>query len=192
MRIISGRFGGRSIRTTAGPGYRPATGRVRESLFSILESRGVDWSETRVIDIFAGSGSLGIECLSRGAVQAWFVEKSSKAAALIRRNLKDLGAGRSEFEVIAKDLFTFLASPPQVRFQLAFIDPPYGKDLLKPALDKLLETGLLDDEALICAEVEKSVDLTTMQGTRTVTLELLRDKTYGQTRIYLWKTTRNA
>lgn len=192
MRIISGRFKGRVIRTTSGPGYRPATGRVRESLFSILEARGVAWAETRVIDIFAGSGSLGIECLSRGAVQAWFVEKSPKAAALIRSNLQTLGARRAEYEVVARDLFTFLASPPPVRFQLAFIDPPYGRDLLKPALDRLLETGLLDDEALICAEVEKSVDLTALSGTRAVELTLLRDKTYGQTRIYLWKTTRNA
>ncbi|HKK32802.1 MAG TPA: 16S rRNA (guanine(966)-N(2))-methyltransferase RsmD [Desulfomicrobiaceae bacterium] len=192
MRIISGRFGGRVLRTTSGPGYRPATGRVRESLFSMLEARGICWSETRVIDIFAGSGSLGIECLSRGAPQAWFVEKSPRAAGLIRRNLQELGARSSEYEVVTRDLFTFLASPPSVRFQLAFLDPPYGRNLLKPAVDRLLETGLVNDDALICAEVEKSVEPIIPKETGTVQLELLRDKIYGQTRIYLWKTTRNA
>ena len=68
MRIIAGEYRGRHIRTGEGPGYRPATGKVRESLFSMLESQGVDWGGTRVADIFAGSGSLGMEALSRGAL----------------------------------------------------------------------------------------------------------------------------
>ena len=87
MRIIGGQYKGRSIKTCEGPGYRPATSKVRESIFSMLMARGVDFSEARVVDMFAGSGSLGIECLSRGAPEAWFIEKSNKASALIRKKI---------------------------------------------------------------------------------------------------------
>ena len=89
MRIIAGALKGRRIRTTEGPGYRPATGRVRESVFSMLESLGVDWSACRAADIFAGSGALGIEALSRGAASVLFVELAARAAGLIRTNLEE-------------------------------------------------------------------------------------------------------
>ena len=82
MRIIAGTLKGRRIRTTEGPGYRPATGRVRESVFSMLESLGVDWPACRAADIFAGSGALGIEALSRGAASVLFVESSVKKSTL--------------------------------------------------------------------------------------------------------------
>lgn len=78
MRIVGGQFKGRSIKTGEGPGYRPATMKVRESIFSMLQARGVVFASVRVIDMFAGSGSLGIECLSRGAEDVWFVEKGGR------------------------------------------------------------------------------------------------------------------
>ena len=80
MRIISGSCRGRVLQTVTGPGYRPAMGKVRESLFSMLEARGVVWGAVRFLDVFAGSGSLGFEALSRGAVFADFIEKDRKAA----------------------------------------------------------------------------------------------------------------
>ena len=84
MRIIAGALGGRNLKTVEGPGYRPATAKVREAIFSMLSSRGVVWSGLRVLDLFAGSGGIGIEALSRGAGFAVFVEQNPKAAEIIR------------------------------------------------------------------------------------------------------------
>ena len=86
MRIIAGACRGRTLHTVTGPGYRPAMGRVRESLFSMLEARGVVWGAVRVLDVFAGSGSLGFEALSRGARFADFIEKDHRAAECLRKN----------------------------------------------------------------------------------------------------------
>lgn len=183
MRIIAGEYRGRQIRTTEGPGYRPATGKVRESLFSMLESLGVDWGETRVADIFAGSGSLGIEALSRGAQSAVFVEKAVQAAALIRSNLEALGVERRRCGVVKADALRWLAGG-RGPFELVFIDPPYGKDLLLPTLELLLEHGALAQGGLVCVEVEAGLRF---EDPPRPELLLLRDKLYGQTRICIWR-----
>ena len=91
MRIISGRLGGRRIRTVEGEGYRPAMGKTRESLFSMLTSRGVVWEGARVLDLFAGSGSLAFEAVSRGAALAVLVENSAAAARCLADNIRQLG-----------------------------------------------------------------------------------------------------
>jgi len=185
VRVVGGELKGRSIKTCEGPGYRPATMKVRESVFSMLASRGVDFGSARVIDLFAGSGSLGIECLSRGAPEAWFVEKAPKAAALIRRNLEDLGVSRARAKVMPKDLFAVLAKPPQAPFDLVFIDPPYGKGLLAPALEKALNEGWVAQGGVIVAEVETAVRAP--ETGPLAELELLTDREYGQTRILIWR-----
>jgi 16S rRNA (guanine966-N2)-methyltransferase len=183
VRIIAGEYRGRSIRTTAGPGYRPATGKVRESLFSMLESLGVEWSRTTVADIFAGSGSLGIEALSRGALDAVFVEKAAQAASLIRSNLETLGVERRRCAVVKADALRWLDGG-RGPFGLVFIDPPYGKDLLLPALKLLLGRQGLAPDGLICAEVEAGL---AFDNPPRADLVLLRDKHYGQTRICIWR-----
>ncbi|MCJ2163692.1 MULTISPECIES: 16S rRNA (guanine(966)-N(2))-methyltransferase RsmD [unclassified Pseudodesulfovibrio] len=185
MRIVGGQYKGRRIMTCEGPGYRPATMKVRESIFSMLMARGVDFSQVRVIDMFAGSGSLGIECLSRGAAVAWFVEKSSKAAGLIRKNLADLNVEKHRTMVVSKDLFGVLSKRPDTAFDLVFIDPPYGRDLLVPALEKALENGWIAPGGLILAEVETAI--TAPDTGRIAEMELLTDREYGQTRILLWR-----
>ena len=184
MRIIAGEYRGRQIRTTEGPGYRPATGKVRESLFSMLESLGVDWEQTRVADIFAGSGSLGIEALSRGARDAVFVEKAAQAANLIRSNLEALGLERRRCSVIKTDALRWLGGSGCGPFELVFIDPPYGKDLLLPTLGLLLERGALAQDGIVCAEVEAGLRF---ENPPRQDLLLLRDKLYGQTRICVWR-----
>lgn len=183
MRIIAGEYRGRRIRTTEGPGYRPATGKVRESLFSMLESLGVEWDATRVADIFAGSGSLGIEALSRGALDTVFVEKAAQAAALIRSNLEALGVERGRYSVVKADALRWLDGG-RGPFGLVFIDPPYGKDLLLPALELLLDRQGLAPDGLICAEVEAGL---AFDNPPRPDLVLLRDKLYGQTRICVWR-----
>lgn len=184
MRIISGKFGGRSIKTVTGLGYRPATEKVRQALFSMLESRGVFWPEIQVIDLFAGSGSLGLEALSRGAQKVWFVEKNFKAARAIKDNLSFLGAFEQSFKVIKQDVFAMLHKKIPFCFQLAFIDPPYGKNLLLPVLNKIINTSLLETKGLIVAEVEASIDFDPGDF---MGLELLVNKNYGQTKICLWE-----
>jgi len=185
MRIIGGQYKGRRIKTCEGPGYRPATMKVRESIFSMLMARGVDFEQVRVVDMFAGSGSLAIECLSRGANKAWFVEKSSKAAGLIRKNLLELGVDKKHVRVVSKDLFGVLSKRPDSPFDLVFIDPPYGKDLLVPALEKALKNGWIAPDALVLAEVETSIKAP--EEGPIAEMELLTDREYGQTRILLWR-----
>ena len=184
MRIIAGALKGRRIRTTEGPGYRPATGRVRESVFSMIESLGVDWSACRAADIFAGSGALGIEALSRGAASVLFVELAARAAGLIRTNLEELGVARERWRLVRGDALRWLASETPAAWDLAFVDPPYGRDALLPALLHMAERGWLAHGGLLCAELEAGLEL---EEPVHPALTLLRDKSYGQTRILIWR-----
>ena len=184
MRIIAGAYGGRSIRTVDGPGYRPATAKVRQAVFSMLEARGVAWEGVRVLDLFAGSGSLGIEALSRGAALAWFVEKNPRAADCLRQSLRDLKVPEVCYKVLQADLLKALARPPREPFDVVFIDPPYGLDLLPPALLKAVQGGWMAPEAFVLAEVEARADFA---GQIPAQLLPQADRLYGQTRIMLWQ-----
>ncbi|MFP4391304.1 MAG: 16S rRNA (guanine(966)-N(2))-methyltransferase RsmD [Desulfohalobiaceae bacterium] len=183
MRIISGEFGGRRLKTASGPGYRPATDKVRQAVFSILEARGLSWNELRAADLFAGSGSLGMECLSRGAAQVWFVEKNRKALSTIQSNLNQLGIPPSRYSLLGKDVLFWLRKASSREFDLIFIDPPYGHGLLSSVLEAVLQRGWLGPHALIMAEVESDLD---PQQQVHDDAELLLSRTYGQTRICLW------
>lgn len=185
MRLVSGQFGGRSIRSVSGPGYRPATSKVRQAIFSMLEARGVAWQGLRVLDLFAGTGSLALEAVSRGAAFAAMVEKNRKAAACIRGTLSDLGLRKDRARVYAADLFTLLKTPPEAPFDVVFIDPPYGKNLLAPALELALSGGWIAPEAFVLAEVEAHLELDPDAAHPALTP--VKDKTYGQTRIVTWK-----
>ncbi|MFN2342645.1 MAG: 16S rRNA (guanine(966)-N(2))-methyltransferase RsmD [Desulfonatronovibrio sp.] len=184
MRIISGQYKGRVLKTCSGPGYRPATGKVRESVFSMLESRGIDWSRTRVLDVFAGSGSLAFECLSRGAEYALFIEKNSKACSVIRENISLLGICSEKVQVLKVDVLKFLSSSLDHSFDMIFVDPPYGKNLLEPTLDSLFQKDLLGRNGFICAEIEADLDF---DPGNLLHAELIKDKQFGQTRILIWK-----
>jgi 16S rRNA (guanine966-N2)-methyltransferase len=143
MRVVAGRWGGRRLAAPPGRGTRPTAERVREAVFSILGPLdGVD-----VIDVFAGSGALGIEALSRGAATALFVERSPRAAATIRANLEALGAGPTA-RVLVRDWRAALAGEAAAgrRFGLCLLDPPYSlmpriADRLGPLLAPLLTSG---------------------------------------------------
>lgn len=184
MRIIAGTYGGRTIRTVEGPGYRPATAKVRQAVFSMLEARGVDWSGARVLDLFAGSGSLGLESLSRGAACAWFVEKNARAVDCLRATLRDLAVPAENFRVLQADLLKTLARPTQAAFDVLFVDPPYGLDLLPPALDKAVRGGWVAPGAFVLAEVEARA---AFEGQVPSQLIPQADRLYGQTRILLWQ-----
>jgi len=184
MRIIAGRFGGRCVKVVEAPGLRPATGRVRESLFSMLLSRGALFPGARVLDLFAGAGSVGIEALSRGAGRAVFVERSPAVAKVLRENLRGLGLSPEEARVMEADVAKALPRLAGQAFDLVAIDPPYGHGLLPPALAGLAAHGLVAPGGVVVAEIEAGLELATTDVPPA--FERLGDRTYGQTRIILW------
>lgn len=186
MRVIAGEYGGRSIRTVEGPGYRPATSKVRQAVFSMLEARGVVWEDCRVLDLFAGSGSLAIEALSRGAAEAWFLDKNPQAVAAIKANLMAFQVKPQRCRVLLGDLLKTLAKPAAAPFDLVFVDPPYGLDLLPPAMEKAVNGGWIAPGGLVLAEVEAHCDFA---GRVPAQLSPQTDRLYGQTRILLWQNT---
>ena len=184
MRILSGEFKGRELKTTAGPGYRPAMSKVRAAIFSMLEARGVAWQNTRVLDIFAGSGSLGLEALSRGAPYAAFVEADKKAASLIGENARRFGLDENRFSVHALEACAFLAARNAPPFDVIFIDPPYRGNFLSSSITAVLRKDWLAKGGIINAEVERSIALDPEADFPP--LECIADRTYGQTRVILW------
>ncbi len=185
MRIIAGLLGGRTLKTVEGPGYRPAMSRVREALFSMLESRGVVWSGCRVLDAFAGSGSLAFESLSRGAPQALLVENAKEAIRCLQKNAQTLKLDADRVRIVHDDVLKFLKIRASQCFDVVFIDPPYGKNLLAPTLQNLLRQGWVKEDALVSAEVEASLPYDASAAHPR--LELLTERTFGQTRIVIWK-----
>jgi len=182
MRIIGGRYGGRHIKVMEAVGLRPATGRVREALFSMLAARGLVFAGARVLDLFAGSGGVGIEALSRGAALALFVERQTAVAKVLRENLASLGIPAGQGRVMQGDVAKVLPRLAGQTFDLVAIDPPYGQGLAAPTLAALVATGLVAEEGLVVAEVEAGLDLPEPAG-----LECLANRTYGQTRIFVWR-----
>ena len=123
MRVIAGEAKGRTLIAPKGTGTRPATDRIRETLFQILEQ---DLPDARVLDLFAGAGTMGIEALSRGAARATFVERATTALDALRKNVASTGfAGRSE--IVAANVIGFLdRGAPTARYDFAFLDPPFA------------------------------------------------------------------
>ena len=140
MRIIAGKYKGRRLRTVADMSVRPATGRVKGSIFNILQNR-VHWGEAEVLDLFAGSGSLGLEALSRGAVRAVFVEDAKRPLAHLRENIASMGA-ESESEVVAGDAFDYLLRP-RAKFEVVFADPPYELEMLRRLPTLIFQSGVV-------------------------------------------------
>ena len=174
MRIVAGSAKGRKIEAPKGIDVRPTTDRVREALFSSLAFRIVD---NRVLDLFAGTGALGLEALSRGAASAVFVDRSKSSADLVRHNIALCGfQGRAS--VLVRDA---VAAVQQLKadgkqFDLIFLDPPYLGPMLEGALCALSDAALLDSGGLILAEhpAESSPE---MPDGFTIT----RTKRYGKT-----------
>lgn len=163
MRIVGGAFSGRTLIAPKGRETRPTADRVRESLFNIIAHKeDVALEGARVLDLFAGSGALGFEALSRGGAFCLFVDIDSDARAAIRDNVEALGL----FGVtrIHRRSATALGPKPAgvgSPFTLAFLDPPYGKDLARPALQALATGGWLADHALVIVELaatEESIE----------------------------------
>ena len=137
MRIIAGKWRGRPIEAPPGLATRPTADRVRETLFSMLASRLGSFEDLRVADLFAGSGALGLEALSRGAASATFVENDSKAGAVIKRNAEKLGAS---VQILAGSALSLPKAGP---FDLIFADPPYAAGSGTAVVQAVAEAGWL-------------------------------------------------
>jgi 16S rRNA (guanine966-N2)-methyltransferase len=149
-RVVAGRVGGRRI-VVPPRGTRPTSERVREAIFSAVAAR-IDLDGARVLDLYAGSGALGIEALSRGATHALFVESDRRAAAVLRRNLDELGLDGGE--VCAAKVTSVLAEPATDAYELVLADPPYAlaDDELGVVLGSLARHGWLAAGALVAVE----------------------------------------
>ena len=181
MRVTGGSVRGRRLAAFRGLDIRPTSDLVREAVFDLL-GPGRLW-EARVLDLFAGSGSLGIDALSRGAVHAVFIDHSRKAVELIRKNLRLCGFQGFGF-TLKKDLAAGLpATHPLLvkRFSMVFLDPPYGKGLILPLLQELQGKGLLGPACMVVAQSEKKEDLPPEVGS----LKTAKARVYGATRITL-------
>ena len=153
MRVVGGRLRGRPLASPDHAGIRPTSDRVRESLFNIL-AHGVPDFElkgARVIDLFAGTGALGIEAVSRGAGFCLFVETGAEARALIRRNVEAFGL-TGVTKIFRRDATDLGPAAQMGQFGLAFLDPPYGQDLGEKALTSLSNGGWLLPGAIVVLE----------------------------------------
>lgn len=180
MRITGGEFGGRNLKVPKSDAIRPTQDRVREALFNIVQCEigGADF-----LDLFAGSGAVGIEALSRGAKSATFVEMSRRHLAVLNENLAMLGSCAAA--VVAAEVYRWLATYSGSGFSIGFADPPYALGEEKgyaQVLATLAERGVIRPDGLFIAEMTA-----VQKPEETPGWDLLRDRTYGKTRICIWR-----
>lgn len=171
MRVISGEAGGRRLKAPPGGRARPTADRVKEALFGALGERVVG---ARVLDLYAGSGGLGIEALSRGAEAGTFVERDPAAAVAIEENLARTGLSARAM-VVRSSVDRFLAHPPEQPFDLVVIDAPYSGGVPLRVLASLPAGGFLAPEAVVVVEVSSA----TLPITPPPDLELVSQRRYG-------------
>lgn len=176
VRVISGMARGLKLASLEGLETRPTLDRVKEALFSMLFDKCTD---AVVLDLFAGSGALGIEALSRYAAKCIFVDLNPKAVEVIRSNLKKTPFS-DKAKAILSDSIEFLKKTEE-KFDLVFLDPPYKAGLYDEALKIISERQLLNKGALVVAECDITHEL------NATGFEILKDKTYGKVRLYVLK-----
>ena len=178
MRVITGKARGVQLKTPDGLKTRPTADRVKEALFSVIQ---FDVPNTRVLDLFGGTGQLGIEALSRGAKSAVFVDADEKACSLIRENLRRCKM-EAEGQVIRSDYLSYLDRCRQ-KFDIIFLDPPYAEVFLENALNKISEIDILESGGIIVAERPLGKELLCeFSG-----FSCSRDYKYGQTLLTLYR-----
>ena len=185
MRITGGEFSGRTLVVPKGPRVRQTQDQVRKNLFNILAQQLVG---TRVLDLFSGSGSLGLEAASRGAKHVTFVERSRFCIQSIRENLKNLGWTR--FELIQSDVLQAirrLASKEGAPFDFVFLDPPYGGDLARKSLNALGQYAIVASSGFVIVEHDKRDPLAAEVLGQESRLILQRQERYGDTTLTIYQ-----
>lgn len=175
MRIISGKYKGKKIDGFNIDGTRPTMDRVKESLFGIIQNYIKD---SICLDLFAGSGSLGIEALSNGAKKCYFVDNGNIAYKTLENNLKDITEEKYLFKIDYKKALQIFKSQ-NIKFDIIFLDPPYSLNLITPILKEIKELNLLSEDGIIVCEYEKE--------TITADFNCIKEKKYGSTNIKIYK-----
>ena len=178
-RISGGSKRGRKLRSHGGIGLRPTSEKVRSAVFALIGPESVN--EARVLDLYAGTGALGIEALSRGAASAEFVESNSTRCGYIRRALQDLGfAERSR---ITRGKVERVLRTIEARFDLVLADPPYGIDPWDSVMESLMERNSLEDGAVIVAEHANTFEMADNYGH----LNIWKRRRYGDTAVSIFR-----
>lgn len=178
MRVITGAARGRKLKELPGLETRPTTDKVKESIFNIIQ---FDIEGRRVLDLFGGTGQLGIEALSRGAAHCTFVDVRREAAGVIRENLAHTGLeGRAK--VVQGDYMAFLTGAGE-KFDLVFLDPPYASGLLEKALESIAKIDIMTGNGIIVCESAREADLPVLPAP----YEKGRDYCYGKIKITLYR-----
>jgi 16S rRNA (guanine966-N2)-methyltransferase len=189
VRVIGGSSRGRKLHTPRGLSIRPTSDKVKESLFNILAGMLGPLDGSAVLDIFAGTGNLGIECLSRGAKNAVFIDNSRESTTIIAKNLSCTGfTDRSR--VIFKDFFQALGMLESAGavFQLIFFDPPYQKGLTERCLEQLGKSSIIDEQTVVVAEFSSREDIAECHGC----LRQIDKRVYGDTALAFFTTTQKG
>jgi len=181
VKIAGGQYRGRKLKTPQGQNVRPTSVRTRESVFNILAHGidGFDFEEASVVDLFCGTGALGLEALSRGASHATFIDSDRASLALAKENAAVLGEWRNV--TLLKIDSKRLAPPPlaaKAPCRLAFLDAPYNQGLTQPALLALANKGWIGTGSVVVAEVAEKEPLEPPRS-----LEILEERTYGAARV---------
>lgn len=175
MRVISGKYKNKNILGFNVLGTRPTMDRVKESLFSIIQNK---IKNSICLDLFAGSGSLGIEALSNGSSYCYFVEKNSEIYNILTKNL----VGVDNFSLLKKDYLDALKYfyDNNIKFDIIFLDPPYKFNLINNILKKIKELSLLNDDGIIVCEFED-------EDVFSLDFSLIKEKKYGSKRINIYE-----
>lgn len=178
MRVVSGEYGGRTLKTLEGKNTRPTGDKVRAAIFSML---GQYFEGGLVLDLYSGSGGLAIEAISRGCDRAIMVEKDRQAQQVIQTNI-DMTKDNERFTLMkmTSDKAISLLNEP---FDLVFLDPPYAKEQIVKDIEKLEDRGLLSPDVTIVCETDKSVEL----PDTIANFSLIKQKTYGISKVSLYE-----
>lgn len=180
MRIIAGKFRGKKLNSPVDNTIRPTSDRVREALFSILNSRLVSGFEgLKVLDLFAGTGALGLEALSRGAMLVAFVDTGVQARGIIRGHIEDFGLG-GQSKLLKRDATELGYVEKFEPFDLIFIDPPYAEGMGEKALAAALMGGWIARHATIVLEEKRGVEINLPEG-----FEQVDVRHYGDTSVHI-------
>ena len=181
MRIIAGKFKGRTLQAPSGRTTRPTSQRTREALFNVLQ-HGIEeftLEGARVLDLFAGSGALGIEALSRGAGYCIFVDDALPARAALRQNIDTLGLG-GQTRIFRRDATRLNPAGNLGAFDIVFADPPYDKSMGIAALQSILKGGWLKPDGIFVLEERKTAEIVLPEG-----VEVLDQRVHGEAQVLI-------
>ena len=177
MRIISGKARGTKLYTLEGMNTRPTLDRVKESIFNIIQSE-IDGA--KILDLFAGSGAIGLECLSRGAEKAVLCDKSKEAIEIIKKNIEKTHM-EEKTQVFNTDFETCLENVKNQQFDIVYLDPPYATDYILKSLKKIIELGIVKKESIIIMETDDEQRI--LKEIENIEIKIVDKRKYGRATI---------